>query len=332
MTITTTLTPFPNPAPNIQSQSQEEFSANADSAFTHLMHEFPEFNNFASEANALADQVNADAITATTQAGIATTKAGEAATSAANALASEQNASTSEANALASEQAALASLNDFKSTYYGERVSDPTLDPAGNPVTEGDLYFNSVTKELRFYDGNNWVPLSPSTIPPGVIVMWSGSIATIPSGWALCNGANGTPDLRDRFVVGAGSTYAVGAKGGNKDAIVPAHTHTASTNSTGAHTHSVSGTAASAGAHAHGIGYYPVTGSGTMRPIISSSNQYTNAQQQATSSAGAHTHSVSGTAASAGAHSHTVTVNSTGVSAKNANLPPYYALAYIMKL
>jgi hypothetical protein len=40
-------------------------------------------------------------------------------------------------------------------------------------------------------------------IPVGGIIMWSGSIATIPGGWALCNGDNGTPDLRDRFVVGA---------------------------------------------------------------------------------------------------------------------------------
>lgn len=41
-----------------------------------------------------------------------------------------------------------------------------------------------------------------STLPSGVIVMWSGS--SIPSGWALCDGTNGTPDLRDRFIVGAG--------------------------------------------------------------------------------------------------------------------------------
>ncbi len=51
-------------------------------------------------------------------------------------------------------------------------------------------------------------------VEAGVIVMWSGSSATIPSGWALCDGTNGTPDLRDRFVVGAESSYEVGATGG----------------------------------------------------------------------------------------------------------------------
>ena len=64
-------------------------------------------------------------------------------------------------------------------------------------------------------------------IPSGVIVMWSGSVASVPSGWFLCDGANSTPDLRDRFIVGAGSTYAVNATGGSADAIVVSHTHTA---------------------------------------------------------------------------------------------------------
>lgn len=63
-------------------------------------------------------------------------------------------------------------------------------------------------------------------IPSGCIVIWSGSIASIPSGWYLCNGSNGTPDLRNKFIVGAGSTYAVGASGGNTT-----HTHTFTTNS-----------------------------------------------------------------------------------------------------
>lgn len=51
-------------------------------------------------------------------------------------------------------------------------------------------------------------------MPSGTILMWSGSIASIPSGYVLCDGANSTPDLRDKFLVGAGTTYAVGATGG----------------------------------------------------------------------------------------------------------------------
>ena len=68
------------------------------------------------------------------------------------------------------------------------------------------------------------------TIPQGVIVMWSGSITNIPSGWALCDGTNGTPDLRNRFIVGAGDEYNMGAVGGSKEvaltiAQMPRHDH-----------------------------------------------------------------------------------------------------------
>ena len=62
-------------------------------------------------------------------------------------------------------------------------------------------------------------------LPTGIILIWSGSIVSIPLGYTLCDGNNGTPDLRDRFVVGAGSSYAVDANGG---AIT--HTHTFTSN------------------------------------------------------------------------------------------------------
>jgi len=60
--------------------------------------------------------------------------------------------------------------------------------------------------------------------------MWSGSVSAVPSGWQLCNGQSGTPDLRNRFVVGAGGTYAVGATGGADQVTlsveqIPAHAH-----------------------------------------------------------------------------------------------------------
>ena len=55
---------------------------------------------------------------------------------------------------------------------------------------------------------------SVSAVPAGGIIMWSGSIASIPAGYVICDGTNGTPDLRDRFVVGSGSTFAVGNTGG----------------------------------------------------------------------------------------------------------------------
>ncbi|MFM9836904.1 MAG: hypothetical protein ACKVOQ_01500 [Cyclobacteriaceae bacterium] len=68
-------------------------------------------------------------------------------------------------------------------------------------------------------------------VPSGSILMWSGSIASIPSGWVLCNGTNGTPDLRDRFIVGAGNSYAVSNTGGQNSVALsigelPSHNHT----------------------------------------------------------------------------------------------------------
>ena len=67
-------------------------------------------------------------------------------------------------------------------------------------------------------------------VPSGVIVMWSGSVADIPRGWVLCDGKNKTPDLRDRFIVGAGLNYAVKATGGEakhalSEAEMPKHSH-----------------------------------------------------------------------------------------------------------
>ena len=105
---------------------------------------------------------------------------------------------------------------------------------------------------------NQYPPELASDVPPGVIVMWSGSIANIPSGWALCDGTNGTPDLRDRFIVGAGSSYAVGAKGGSAtishnhsysgttsqasdDATTNGHDYSTTYKSLPTHTHTYSG-------------------------------------------------------------------------------------------
>ncbi len=67
-------------------------------------------------------------------------------------------------------------------------------------------------------------------IPVGGIIMWSGNVNQIPSGWALCNGGNGTPDLRDRFVIGAGGSYGKGSTGGQTQVTLsasnlPPHTH-----------------------------------------------------------------------------------------------------------
>jgi microcystin-dependent protein len=146
-----------------------------------------------------------------------------------------------------------------------------------------------------------------ASFPTGGIILWSGSVASIPSGWALCNGSNGTPDLRNRFVVGAGSTYAVDATGGSADAIVVSHTHTATSTST-----------VTDPGHSHNTTLHNGT--------INFGNFYSGAPQT-DSGAGS-----TGTATTGVTVATSTSVASTGSSGTNANLPPYYALAYIIKL
>jgi hypothetical protein len=151
-------------------------------------------------------------------------------------------------------------------------------------------------------------PASAPAVPTGGIILWSGSTGSVPSGWFLCDGTNGTPNLRNSFIIGAGDTYAVNATGGTADAVVVSHTHTATSTSAvtdNGHTHSPG----------NGGQFATYTGSG--------SGGFTGSGLQFTSVTGS---------ASTGITVATTTTNTTaGVSGTNANLPPYYALAYIMK-
>jgi len=144
---------------------------------------------------------------------------------------------------------------------------------------------NSTKVATTAYVANN-------AIPSGGIIIWSGSSSAIPSGWYLCNGSNGTPDLRNRFVVGAGSTYAVGNTGGSADAIVVSHTHSVTDPG-----------------HSHTIGFQNHT--------IDQNAGSAGLVKQGTSNTSTQTTGIS--------------ISSTGASGTNANLPPYYALCYIQK-
>lgn len=99
-------------------------------------------------------------------------------------------------------QSADSDLDDLADgTLSGSKVEVNSSTTAG-VVSSGSGQVSQVWKTDA--SGNPaWRTDSGDTIPVGVIVMWSGTVATIPSGWALCNGSNGTPDLRDRFIVGA---------------------------------------------------------------------------------------------------------------------------------
>ena len=76
---------------------------------------------------------------------------------------------------------------------------------------------DSSNSVIQTYDNLYGIPssiASATAVPSGGIIAWSGSIGSIPSGYVLCNGSNGTPDLRDKFIVGAGTSYSVGNTGG----------------------------------------------------------------------------------------------------------------------
>lgn len=110
-----------------------------------------------------ASQASASATTASTQASIAATQATTATNQASIATAQANNASTSANNALTSEQNAanhLAAIeviyDNFDDRYLGVYATDPVLDNEGNPLIIGTIYFNSVTNDVKFYNGTSW--------------------------------------------------------------------------------------------------------------------------------------------------------------------------------
>ena len=158
-------------------------------------------------------------------------------------------------------------------------------------------------------------------VPIGGIIMWSG--ASVPTGWALCDGTSGTPDLRDRFVIGSGGAYSIGDTGGADnhdhggttgatqltDADLPDHRHFAV----------IPGTATGAGASA-GVSPYEASNSGGDQEY---SLDFAATEPTASRTSGAVT--MAGSAITPGA-GHTHSIN------QDTSLPPYYALAFIMKV
>jgi len=184
------------------------------------------------------------------------------------------------------------------SANSGGTVYAGNITATGNITTTG----NMIAATANISANNTQVATTAfvhNMLPAGVILMWSGSSATIPYGWYLCDGTNSTPDLRNKFIVGATSTYAVGATGGSADAVVVSHSHSINDPT-----------------HRHYVGSRDST-----------ADNGGNATQEFVQNAGT----------GAGPNTYTdyeatgITINSAGSSATNANLPPYNALCYIMK-
>jgi hypothetical protein len=215
----------------------------------------------------------------------------------------------------------MAHLKDFQTGTSGDSLTNTsTITSSGTLAVTGNLTLDGASGtsgQVLVSAGSGSTPTWGNAFVAGMIMMWSGTIATIPSGWYLCDGTNSTPDLRNKFIIGANADDAGAAKtnvtgsatqsGGSKDAIVVSHTHTGSTDSAGAHTHVIGSDSTSGG----------VDLGGWSGPYMMASGSKCCSWTSATQSAGAHT--------------HTITMDSTGSSGTNANLPPYYALAFIMK-
>ena len=241
-------------------------------------------------------------------------------------------------------------------TYGGVTLAN-AVTGTGNMALSASPTFTGTPAAPTASPGTNTTQIATTAfalangIPSGAIILWSGAIGSIPSGWLLCNGTSGTPDLRDRFIVGAGSTYAVAATGGATTATLgttnlPSHTHSISASGTTStvdinHTHSFSAqTGGQSADHTHG----PAGGASSFMGVPNNGQSGRTDAGQATnfgSTSGTsndHSHSVSGNTGSMSAnntHNHTVTVSgtsgATGSGTAFSILPPYYALAYIMK-
>ena len=251
----------------------------------------------------------------------------------------------------------------------GSYISDlvVTNPVATDPVSRADDHMRLIKATIKNTFPNITGPvtltqdnLNRGGIPVGAIVLWSGSVASIPAGWALCDGNNGTPDLTGTFVRHAdadtGGSFAPGDQGGSS-------TDSITTSSDGAHTH----TALAGGDHDHGgatathalteeelpshkhispIGgntsgfTWPYGSAGSKQTLLPTTDAEEVGQNSAdnddtfgyTSSVGggnAHSHSITSsgththTTDDPGGHTHTATVDT---------VPPFYALAYIMRI
>lgn len=222
----------------------------------------------------------------------------------------------------------------INSEFSGGTVNATTLQVGGVDAVSVSGTQTLTNKTLTNPVINGTITGTGNFILTGMIVMWSGTIANIPTGWALCDGTNSTPDLRDKFIIGANADDGGTAKtnvettftqsGGDKDAALVTHTHSLSGNISGGSHHHLMFRTGSSGDESEGTasdyatrrGNYGGDMSYSIGPVSSVANAYR------TSSSSSHSHSLSGGTASA----------PTGaVAAANKNLPPYFALAFIMK-
>ena len=195
---------------------------------------------------------------------------------------------------------------------YNDLTNQPSIPGAQSQVdwsqsnsTAIDFIKNKPTNVSAFTNDAGYITSAsvPSGVPSGTIVMYNSSSA--PTGWVICDGNNSTPDLRDKFIIAAGSTYSVGDTGGSADAVVVSHSHGSGnfgTNNTGSHTHGQGNLSTNnTGSHTHGQGNLSTNNTGSHSHTQSGSGSGTTGNQSAN-----HYHTTSqNISIGGGSHSHT---------------------------
>lgn len=196
-------------------------------------------------------------------------------------------------------------LGDTTGTHTGPTIGDVDVSEGVLILADDQIPTTAIDGLLDFVKLNG--------IPAGVVSLWSGTAANIPAGWFLCNGLNGTPDLRNKFVRGAGVGGGFDDPGviAGADVVTP----TATMDSVGDHTHTLAG---DVGSNTTGVSLTKVFKN------VDAADQ-TGCMENVTMADPGHDHPQGGTAESNGAHIHTITCD------EHSTIPEYYALCYIMK-
>ena len=221
----------------------------------------------------------------------------------------------------------MAHLKDFQTGTSGDPFTNSsTVTSSGTLAVTGNLTFDGASGtsgQVLVSAGSGNTPTWGNAFVAGMIMMWSGTIATIPSGWLLCDGTSGTPDLRNKFIIAADAddggvakttvTGTASQSGGTKDGTLGTHTHTFSGTAQDKYITDI--TRYQGGTH-----YSTIT--------VPYNNTFSDKIETGRDDGGNRGLQFKGTT---GSSSITGTTSSSGSSLTNTNLPPYYALAFIMK-
>lgn len=216
---------------------------------------------------------------------------------------------------------------EFHGTHYGQQVGDGDFRGFNIFFDDGQIPLSAIAD----------IPAGPAPVPVGFIGMWSGTADSIPVGWFLCDGTNGTPDMREKFIYGANpGTVEPLSQGGSAT-----HNHVIELEDGGTHSHDITVddhilTTAQTPSHKHSSGVCDNVAGDVFNRGAVAANPVTGNSVESNSADGIHegwtsetggdqAHNHGGSSADSGNHTH-------AASSQNSNhLPPYMAFCFIMK-